>query len=185
MNFWIKDDDFVRGQVPMTKFNIRNLIISHMDLKKEDSFLDIGGGTGSVSIQASRLVKDVTVIEENKEACQLIMENKNKFKADLRLIEGLAPDKLDEKIYDKVFIGGSKGRLKPIFDYLSRNLKASGIVCGTFIRLENLNEFKALLEAYSYLDIRVDMVQSSTLDEMGMLRGENPIFIVKGVKADD
>ena len=49
----IKDEDFIRADIPMTKFNIRNLSIAYLQIEAGDIFLDIGSGTGSVSIQAA------------------------------------------------------------------------------------------------------------------------------------
>ena len=41
-----------------------------------------------------------------------------------------------------------------------------------------------LLNKYNYKDIEVQLVQTSTMDKIGILKGQNPIFIVKGVKSD-
>lgn len=49
----IKDKNFIRGKVPMTKEEIRAISIAKM----ENICLDIGGGTGSVSIEMARFAK--------------------------------------------------------------------------------------------------------------------------------
>ena len=48
-----KDEDFIRGDIPMTKECIRHESIIRLEMKDGDVFYDIGGGTGSVAIEAS------------------------------------------------------------------------------------------------------------------------------------
>ena len=57
------------------------------------------------------------------------------------------------------------------------------IVVANFITLENLSTFQNLLKQYEYTEVETRLVQSSLVDEKtGMLKGQNPIFIVKGIK---
>ena len=81
-----------------------------------------------------------------------------------------------------MFPRGSNGKLEEIFDYLEDHLEARGIVCGNFVTLKNLNAFYQLLKAYEYEDIEVHLIQSSYMNDIGLMKGNNPIFIVKGVK---
>lgn len=180
---WIKDEDFIRGKIPMTKFNVRVLTIAHMNIQKDDKFLDIGAGTGSISIEASLQGAHVTAIETEKEGIALIKENSEKFNTEIDLIQGRAPVDLPKRKFNKVFIGGSKGELGNIFEYLDKNLEKDGLVCGNFIMLKNLNEFARLLEIHNYIDIETHMIQASYVDKIGLLKGQNPIFIIKGVKS--
>ena len=179
---WIKDEGFIRGNIPMTKFNVRMLTIAHMNIHDGDRFLDIGAGTGSISIEASLQGAKVTAIETEEEGISLIRKNSEKFNTHIDLIQGRAPKDLPNKKFNKVFIGGSKGELGNIFQYLENNLEKDGLVCGNFIMLKNLNEFSQLLEKYKYKDIETHMIQAAYMDGIGLLKGENPIFIIKGVK---
>lgn len=179
---WIKDEDFIRGNIPMTKFNVRILTLAHMNIGPGDRFLDIGAGTGSISIEASLQGAEVTAIETEEEGVSLIRENRDKFKADIEVIKGRAPKDLPDKKFNKVFIGGSKGELGNIFEYLDKHLEKDGLLCGNFIMLKNLYEFTDLLKAHNYTDIETHMIQASYMDRIGLLKGQNPIFIIKGVK---
>ncbi len=180
---WIKDEDFVRGSIPMTKFNTRILTIGYLEINKNDRFLDIGAGTGSVSIEAGLQGAKVWAIEKELEGVDLINANSSKFNLEMEIIHGQAPEDLPEGKFNKCFMGGSGGRLKEIFIYLDDNLEANGILCGNFITLSNLNKFTDLLKEYKYKDVEVHLIQSSSMDKIGLLKGQNPIFIVKGVKA--
>ena len=39
---WIRDEEFIRGKVPMTKFNIRVLTMAYLSIEEGDRLLDIG-----------------------------------------------------------------------------------------------------------------------------------------------
>lgn len=182
---WIKDEEFIRGNIPMTKFNIRVLTLGYLSIEEGDSLLDIGAGTGSISIEAALHGAKVWAIEREVEGVELIRKNSEKFKTDINIIHGQAPDNCPNERFNKCFIGGSGGKLEEIFLYLKENLENNGIACGNFITLSNLNGFIELLNKYSYRDIEVQLIQTSYMDKIGLLKGQNPIFIVKGVKSND
>ncbi|WP_416197223.1 MAG: Precorrin-6Y C5,15-methyltransferase (Decarboxylating), CbiT subunit [Sporanaerobacter sp.] len=179
---WIRDEEFIRGNIPMTKFNIRTLAIAYLAIEKGDRLLDIGAGTGSISIEAALQGANVWAIEKEKEGIDIITKNSIKFNVKLNLIEGQAPEALPDIEINKCFIGGSGGKFNEIFKYLEAHLETGGIVCGNFIRLQNLNNCIQCLEEYKYENIEVQLIQSSYMDKIGLMKGQNPIFIVKGVK---
>lgn len=182
---WIKDEMFIRGQVPMTKFNIRILTIGYLEIVEGDRFLDIGGGTGSISIEASLQGAKVWTIEREKEAIDIIKANDKKFNTNLDIIHGEANIGLPKINFNKCFVGGSRGQLEEIFEYLDLYLENHGILTANFITLKNLNEFIERMEKHNYKDMEVQLIQTSERDKIGLLKGQNPVFIVKGVKNDD
>ena len=182
---WIKDESFLRGKIPMTKFNIRILTIAYLEINEGDRLLDIGSGTGSISIEASLQGAKVWAVEREEEGVELIHQNNDKFNTGIDIIHGNAPDNLPDIIFNKCFVGGSRGKLAEIFEYLDTHLQKEGILCANFITIKNLNEFTNLLNEYKYKDIETQLVQVSQTDRIGLLKGQNPIFIIKGVKTDD
>ena len=45
----LKDEAFTRGNVPMTKEEVRTICIAKLDLEKDAVLYDVGAGTGSVA----------------------------------------------------------------------------------------------------------------------------------------
>jgi cobalt-precorrin-6B (C15)-methyltransferase len=182
---WIADEEFIRGNIPMTKFNARILAIAYLGIEGGDRFLDIGAGTGSISIEAALHGADVWAVEKEAEGVKLIHKNSAKFGVNINTIEGSAPYDMPDLKIDKCFIGGSGGKLKEIFTYLDKNLSNGGILCANFIVLKNLSQFMELLKEYKYENIELELVQSSYMDKIGLMKAQNPIYIAKGVKKDD
>jgi cobalt-precorrin-6B (C15)-methyltransferase len=180
---WIRDEEFVRGGVPMTKFDARVLIIAILEIEQGDVFLDVGAGTGSISIQAALLGAEVFAIEKEQEGIHLIKRNADKFNVNIKAIRGSAPLDMDTiPTLNKCFIGGSAGKLEQIVDALDNKLEAGGTLAASFIIPDNMVDFKRKLKELDYKDIEVRLIQSSTMDHIGLLKANNPIFIIKGKK---
>ena len=115
---WIKDKDFIRGNIPMTKFNIRVLTLGYLAIQEGDRLLDIGAGTGSISIEASLQGALVWAIEKEEEGINLIKSNDDRFNTGITIIKGIAPEDLPNIMFNKCFVGGSKGKLSEIVQSL-------------------------------------------------------------------
>ena len=95
--FHIKDEEFIRGKAPMTKEEIRAVSLAKLEMKNDDICLDIGGGTGSVTMEMAQFAKDghVYVIEQKEDAFELIKQNVEKFDLkNVTYIKGEAPEGL-------------------------------------------------------------------------------------------
>ncbi len=57
----IPDEQFLRGQVPMTKAEIRSVSLSKLQLRPGDVVYDIGAGTGSVSVEMAFQAREGSV----------------------------------------------------------------------------------------------------------------------------
>ena len=51
--FGIDDEEFIRGNVPMTKAEIRAMVMVKAGIQPDDVVADIGAGTGSLTIEAA------------------------------------------------------------------------------------------------------------------------------------
>ena len=186
MNF-IKDSEFVRGDCPMTKEEIRISSVCKLELKEDSDVLDIGSGTGSITIQCAKIAYKGRVysLEKDIEAISVTEKNIEKFKCDnVSLFKGEALDYLekflkDNKKFDSIFVGGSGGNLERILNYSFKLLKSSGKLVMNFITLKNLYEAISVAEKLGY-DVNVTMLQvSKGRGKSLMLMANNPIFIVE------
>lgn len=187
INIYIKDEEFIRGNCPMTKEEIRILSVAKLDLKPHYRVLDVGAGTGSVSIQISKICTEGQVlgIEKDEEALEVINKNKEKFKAtNLQLIAGEALEAEVLGSFDGIFIGGSGGNIEDIIDKFGSKLRPKGKMVLNFITLDNV--YKAI-DRLKKLKYKIECSQvsiSKTEGQSLMLMANNPIFIVTAEKQE-
>ena len=195
---FIKDSEFIRGKCPMTKEDIRILTISKLDFDKYSNFLDIGSGTGSITIQASKFIEEGAVfsIERDEEAIRVTKENLKKFNCNnVTLLEGDAIEHMEsltkeikkEKIskFDSIFIGGSGGGLEKIINISDEILKEHGVLVLNFITLNNAYNAIEFLKKLEY-KTEISLVNiSKNRENTYMMISNNPIFIVKAFKEEN
>jgi len=187
--FGIPDALFIRGKIPMTKEEVRVITISKLRLSETDRVLDVGAGTGSISVEIARIFKKgfVYAVEKENEGCELIKKNCEKFNIkNIKIIEGTAPECLSDigKI-DKIVIGGSSGNLEGIINRVKSNLKSGGRIVINSITFETLTESKKLLEKNNFKEIEIIQVGINKFEETGkflMLKAQNPVFIISCTK---
>ena len=179
----IPDSDFIRGDVPMTKEEIRVLSVCKLHLDPNSVVYDIGSGTGSVAVEIARLSPNITVyaVEVNDEGIGLINQNAANFGCkNIHAVHALAPDGLEKlPIPTHAFIGGSKGNLSSIIDALRKKNPKIRIV-GTAVTLETVAEMQNALKNLSVSDADVVQVSVSRAEKIGsyhMLKANNPVFI--------
>lgn len=185
------DSAFRRGDVPMTKSEVRAAILAKLALEQDDVVFDVGAGTGSVAVEAALCVGNgqVYAIEREADACALISENAARFGAfNLTVVPGSAPDVLATlPVPDAAFLGGTGGALLEIVTTLLAKNPALRLVVSA-VTLETLS---AVTQAFATLPIRdIEIVQIAVTraKEMGkhhLLCAQNPIFLVSGVGTND
>lgn len=177
------DDGFIRGEVPMTKSEVRAVTMSKLRVNPTDIVYDIGAGTGSVSVECALAAYEgkVYAIEKNKEGANLVRQNALKFQCDnIEVVEGVAPDILKGLPKpDKVFIGGSSGAVKEIIKICD-----SGRVVVNAITLETLEgTLKAFDElGYEYEALQISAAKSHKVGGYNMMKAQNSVFIITGKK---
>lgn len=181
----LPDEAFERGDVPMTKQEVRAAVLAKLAVRPEDILWDVGAGTGSVSVELALAAPRgrVYAVECRPEGCALIKANREKFRTrNLVLVEGLAPAALsDLPAPDAVFIGGSKGSLAAIVDAaLDKNPDAR--ICVSAIALETLSAAVAALTAKGRA-VQVSQIAVSRAKAVGglhLMMAQNPIYLITG-----
>ena len=187
----IKDDEFIRGNCPMTKEDIRALSIWKMNLKENSTVLDVGSGTGTITVQATKISSNGVVysIERDEDAISTTKINLDKFDCtNVILDEGDAVEILEkyikeDKRFDSIFVGGSGGSLEKIIEMCSELLIQEGTIVMNFITLDNA--YKAI-EVMKKLNYIVDISQVNISKNRGqsyMMIANNPIYIVQCIRS--
>lgn len=189
---FIKDEEFVRGKCPMTKEEIRILSVGKMNLKDDSKVLDIGSGTGSITVQCAKMCTKGKVysVEKEDEPFNVTKSNIDKFECkNVELIkeEGsiVLSSFIDDDIkFDSIFIGGSGGHLEEIINKCDSSLNNGGTIVMNFITLDNA--YKAI-DTVRKLNYKVDVNLVSVSKNRGnslMMIALNPIYIVQCIKGE-
>ncbi len=180
----IPDEQFERGQVPMTKEEIRIFSVSKLRLKEDSVIFDVGAGTGSVAVECARLCTRgwVYAIEKNPDAIALIRKNSRKFGvSNLTAVEGWAPEILTSlPVPTHAFIGGSSGKLSEIVDTLRRMNPAVRIVINT-VTMESIAEEMQILKDPVFSDaeiVQISAAKSRNLGSCHLMTAHNPVTVL-------
>lgn len=182
----IPDEQFIRGKVPMTKQEMRCVILGKLAVKPEDCCWDIGAGTGAVSVELSRHARSVWAVEQKAEACELIRANRERFCAwNLHVIAGEATACLANLPNpDVVFIGGSGGHMAELVEAAcSRNPEVR--ICISAIALESLQMAMNALKQQGRIPqvTQISVSRSNPVGNLSLLMAQNPVFLITGEKS--
>lgn len=169
----------------ITKDEIRAASLHRLRLPRQGILWDIGGGSGSVSLEAARIAPELAIytVEKKPEEQENIRHNIKTFGAySIQLIAGEAPEILAKlPAPDRVFIGGSGGgkRLEAILHTAAARLQPGGRIVVNAVLAETR---ATAVNTLSALDFQVT---SSTLALVREQAGSapqhfNPITIVTG-----
>ena len=186
----IRDEEFIRGDVPMTKQEIRILTLAKARIRSRDVVYDIGAGTGSLSIEAARLAPDgyVYAVERNPEAIDLIYQNAEKFGIEnLTVMETEAPAGLEHlPEANVVLVGGTGGDMVEILTAVDMSLKSGGRLVINCVTVQSLMACIFFLREHAdTYDYEAVQIQANRLEQVGdydMAKAMNPVYIVTGNK---
>lgn len=180
----IPDELFIRGDVPMTKQEVRAVALAKLRLTATDTVWDVGAGTGSVSIEAALVARagSVWAVERNAAGVRLIRENADAFGCgNVHAVPGVAPEALAKlPVPDAVFVGGSAGELPSIVEAaLEKNSQVR--LCVPCVTVETLTEACALLSGSRFKGFEACQVSAARAEAVGshhLMKAQNPVFLV-------
>ena len=184
LSYGLDESCFIRGNVPMTKAEVRAVSLSKLRLKKDSVVYDIGAGTGSVSCEIGRISLEgkVFAIEREPEGIDLIEKNKLNLGTDnVFPILGSAPECMkDLPVPTHVFIGGSGGNLRGIIDYILKKNPLVGVVVNA-ISLETVSTLLEILKENkieNYEIVNLNVSRNRRIGKNNLMEGQNPIYII-------
>ncbi|MCL1979994.1 MAG: precorrin-6y C5,15-methyltransferase (decarboxylating) subunit CbiE, partial [Proteobacteria bacterium] len=183
--FGLGEDEIVHSRGLITKDEVRAATLHRLRLPARGVLWDIGGGSGSISLEAARLCPDLTIriIEKKKEEQANIRANIRRFGAySIQLVCGEAPEVLSGlPAPDRVFIGGSGQQLEAVIEAAAARLNEGGRVVINAVLKQTETTALACLER---LEMRVSASTLSVSRRLpdGELRAFNPITLITGDK---
>ena len=173
-----------------TKEEIRVLTISKARLCEGSIVIDVGCGTGGLTVEAALQVAPkgkVYAIDEDQAAVELTQANVEKFgvQGNVMVVRGKAPDALlNLPMADAVLIGGSVS-LREVLRTSCGKLKENGRIVINAIILETACTAVDELKSLNFRDIDVALVsvaKGKQINSGTMMMARNPITIVSATK---
>lgn len=175
--------------IPLSKREVRLLLLSALRMEAQSVLWDIGAGTGTIPIEVALLCPEskIIAVERDEEVANLIRRNCDRFGVtNIEIIEGNAPDCLTQlqPLPDRICIEGGrviKNVLKEAWNYL----KPEGRVIATAGNLESLYSISEGLAELQARNIEVVQAAVNRLENRGIhqvFAAVDPIFILTGEK---
>jgi cobalt-precorrin-6B (C15)-methyltransferase len=174
-----------------TKEEIRVVTISKARLCEGSVVVDVGCGTGGLTVEAALQVAPrgkVYAIDEDQAAIELTKSNVEKFgvQGNVSIARGKAPEALlGMPTADAFMIGGGGVSLRAILQTAFFKLKPNGRVVINAILLETATIAIAELKALGFKDIditHISVAKGKQINSGTMMMARNPITIVSATK---
>jgi len=186
----IADEQFATAKKLITKQEVRAVTLAKLQLQDDLVVWDVGAGSGSVSIEASNLVPNgrLFALEKNPQYLGFLRDNLKKFVArNVQLVEACAPDGFEAlPDPDRVFIGGSGGRLEEIIDAIDKRLRPDGRIVLNAVTLDTLGKAVEYLESHGYeIEVAcINVAKTKNLTEYRMFEAQNPVYVITAWKGE-
>lgn len=186
----IPDEFFLREEeVPITKEEIRSIIISKLRLKETNSVIDIGCGSGSITVELCLQCQKGTVfgVDLDLQAISLTKKNLEKFKVHADIRHGNATDILESLPFvDGIVIGGTTGKTEELIDQSISRLNSGGRLVITSILIETMfKAIKTINESNFLKDIdftQIIILKGRRTTTGTMMLARNPVMIISATK---
>lgn len=188
VTFGLDDDVFARatgekGVIPMTKSEIRAVVISKLRLTEDAVCWDIGAGTGSVSAEMALAAARgyVFAVEKDESAAALAEKNRKALMIEnMKVIKGSAPEACrDLPAPTHVFIGGSSGSVREIIETaLGKNPEVR--IVATAIALETVAEMAECMKEFGFSDtdaVCVNVARARKAGNYNLMTAGNPVYV--------
>jgi cobalt-precorrin-6B (C15)-methyltransferase len=185
----IPDELFERSeQVPITKEEVRAITISKLRLNEGFAAIDVGCGSGSLTVEICNQIKGgaVYAIDFDEKAVELTRMNLSRFGFKAEVILSDAENALPRlPQVNSIVIGGTWGNSRKIIEMGISKLQTNGRLVVNTILIESA--YEALSTIYSANLEEVDVTQvliskSRKVTTGTMMLARNPVLIISATK---
>ncbi len=182
----VPDEQYERGDVPMTKREVRAVTLAYAQVGHDARVLDIGAGTGGLTVEVARACAggSVVAVECDEEALALLRANVERLApGNVEVVEGVAPEVLALVTgpFDAVLVGGHGGRLAEVLAGAAAVLAPGGRVVVNVVGLKAATAALEALAAAPWADAECAQVSVSRAEPLGRdirLVPLNPVFVL-------
>lgn len=186
----IPDEFFLREEeVPITKEEVRSIVISKLRLKETNSVIDIGCGSGSITVELCLQCQKGKVfgVDLDLQAVNLTKKNLEQFKVYAEIKQGDAMDILESLPFvDGIVIGGTTGRTEELIDRSINKLNNGGRLVITTILIETMYKAMKTVNESNFLediDFTQIIISKGRRTKTGtMLLARNPVLVISATK---
>ncbi len=183
--FGLQEAEIKHSRGLISKDEIRAVILHCLRLPAHGVFWDVGGGSGSISLEAAGMFPELEIytVEKKPEEQQNIRFNLaacNRYT--IQLVAGEAPEALEKLPAPKrVFIGGSGGKLEQLINYCGDRLQAGGLIVVSAVLKKTAESAPQIMKKLGFtVETRTVSVVRKKMD--GAEVSLNPITIITGRK---
>jgi cobalt-precorrin-6B (C15)-methyltransferase len=167
-----------------TQDEIMAVSLFKLGLRSTDTVLEIGSGTGKVSIAIAHHVKNILSLDKRPEAIRTAQETAQN--SGIHNIEFICTDATDflttERVFDCAFVGGTQ-QISRILPILAKKVKRTIVI--NAVLLSTLTEAVTTMKELGIFHEVVQVQVSRSYDIAGsiMFKPIDPVYIIVG-KAD-
>jgi cobalt-precorrin-6B (C15)-methyltransferase len=186
----IPDEFFLREEeVPITKEEVRSIIISKLRLKENNSVIDIGCGSGSITVELCFQCQKGKVfgVDLDSQAVNLTKKNLENFNLSAEILLGNAVDLLKTlPLVDGIVIGGTTGRTQTLIEQSISKLNHGGRLVITTILIETMFNAMNTVNGSNLLkdiDFTQIIISKGRRTKTGtMMLARNPVLLISATK---
>jgi cobalt-precorrin-6B (C15)-methyltransferase len=186
----IPDELFLRTElVPITKEEVRSIVISKLRLKETDSVIDIGCGSGSITVELClQCTKGkIYAIDLEQKAIDLTKKNLEKFSLNAILIHGKVQEVIDSLPHvNAIVIGGTTGEIESIIEQAINKLEKDGRLVITTILIDTMYRSMRSVKGSNLLKdfdfTQVSILKGKNTSTGTMMLARNPVLIISATK---
>jgi precorrin-6Y C5,15-methyltransferase (decarboxylating) len=185
----LEDDLFSKEKSLITKRDSRALILAELQIEPRGVMWDVGAGSGSVGIEAVRIAPGLRVyaVEQDRSRLEMIQDNAKRLGGfGVKAVLGEAPAVLrDLPDPDRVFVGGSGGKLAEILRIVEQRVRTGGRAVVSLVTPESLGRAQNFVDrthlAHEWLLLQVGRtvpIQSERDVRLSRFQPQTPLFLL-------